>query len=53
MGEGTCAFGTSCFYKHEDRYGVTQKELERVLVNADQEGLLIMQTNTLFDYLSL
>ena len=52
-GQGSCPFGTSCFYKHIDEYGVSEKEKARILSSSDfdDNGLRIMKAVQLFDYL--
>jgi hypothetical protein len=37
-GEGTCPFGTSCFYRHEREDGTFAKERPRYLAGADGEA---------------
>lgn len=55
FGKSTCPFGTSCFFRHVDEYGVSQKDQVRILSNDDfdQAGLKVMKQVQLFDFLDL
>ncbi|KAJ3279557.1 hypothetical protein HK104_001372 [Borealophlyctis nickersoniae] len=49
-GDGTCPFGTSCFYQHVGRDGVPEEVKLRV-VKDDEEGVKIVSTVRLADFL--
>lgn len=52
-GKGTCPFSTSCFYRHVDEHGISEKERLRIISNGDfdEEGLQVMKQMSLADYL--
>jgi E3 ubiquitin-protein ligase makorin len=52
-GKGSCPFSTSCFYRHVDEYGVSDKDKIRIISNQDyeDEGLKIMKQVSLADFL--
>lgn len=50
FGEGTCPFGTSCFYQHVGHDGVPEEVKLRV-VKGDEEGVVIVEAVKLADYI--
>jgi E3 ubiquitin-protein ligase makorin len=54
-GRGTCSFGTSCFYRHVDKNGISEKDRVRLISTGDfdEQGLKVMEAVTLFDHLKL
>lgn len=51
MGEGTCPFGTSCFYKHEYPDGRKAEETPRFCEGAEGDWKTV-KTSTLWDFLN-
>ncbi|KAJ3175048.1 hypothetical protein HDU87_006444 [Geranomyces variabilis] len=50
-GEGSCPFGTSCFYRHVGRDGMEEEVKLRKVMGNDAEGLTIVGAVKLADFL--